>query len=89
MALDALSELRRRNILVPERVGVVGFDDIAESAYSNTPLTTIAAGLQWIAKTAVRTLLDQLAEPSQTLGSQEHEPRQLVAGFHLVVRGSA
>lgn len=89
LALGALNELRRRNIPVPVQVGVVGFDNISESAYSNPPLTTIAAGLEWIAQTAVQRLLERLADPDPVGGARHHPPAQQVADFHLVVRASA
>jgi len=41
MAITALAELRHRDIRVPLDVAVVGFDDVADSAYTMPPLTTV------------------------------------------------
>lgn len=41
-AVGALSALRKMGISVPEEVGVVGFDDVALSAYVTPALTTVA-----------------------------------------------
>ncbi|MBN2444281.1 MAG: substrate-binding domain-containing protein, partial [Spirochaetales bacterium] len=41
MAIDALEELQRRDIKVPEDVLVVGFDDIEGSRYTRPPLATV------------------------------------------------
>lgn len=41
MAMAALEELHRRGIRVPLDVAVVGFDDVADSAYTMPPLTTV------------------------------------------------
>lgn len=41
MALHAIQELHDRGIRVPEDIAVVGFDDIVESRYLMSPLTTV------------------------------------------------
>lgn len=41
MALGALQAARRHGLRVPEDLGIVGFDDLPESAYFFPPLTTI------------------------------------------------
>ena len=41
MALGALQAARRHGLRVPENLGIVGFDDLPESAYFYPPLTTV------------------------------------------------
>ena len=41
MALGLLSALRDRDVAVPERISVVGFDDIPEAEFMAPPLTTV------------------------------------------------
>lgn len=41
MAIGLMSALRHRDLLVPDDVGIVGFDDIPEAAYLYPPLTTV------------------------------------------------
>lgn len=41
MALSVMQYACQRNINIPLELGVVGFDDIAESAYFSPPLTTV------------------------------------------------
>lgn len=41
MAIGLMSALRRRDLLVPDDVSIVGFDDIPEAAYLYPPLTTV------------------------------------------------
>jgi LacI family transcriptional regulator len=41
MALGVLQAARRLGLQVPQEFGVVGFDDIPESAYFYPPLTTV------------------------------------------------
>ena len=42
MALGALEELARRDVAVPEEIGLVGFDDLPAARFSQPALTTIA-----------------------------------------------
>ena len=41
MALGALEELASRDIAVPGKVGVVGFDGLGSGEFSSPPLTTV------------------------------------------------
>jgi DNA-binding LacI/PurR family transcriptional regulator len=70
---------------IPNDLGVVGFDNIPESAYFTPPLTTIHHDLVEIGRTAVRSL--QRAMTSGDGGSGQ--PASLVLQPRLVVRGSA
>ncbi|HTP00905.1 MAG TPA: LacI family DNA-binding transcriptional regulator [Anaerolineales bacterium] len=53
MALSVLQGACRRGPRVPEDLGVVGFDDIAESAYFSPPLTTVQQDQNGLAQVAV------------------------------------
>jgi LacI family transcriptional regulator len=54
MALGALEAAHRRGLRVPDDLGVVGFDDIPESAYFWPPLTTVRQELRQLGGVAVR-----------------------------------
>jgi len=83
LALGALHVLSQHGVAVPDDVAVVGFDDIAVSAYSNPPLTTINPGGTGIAAAAVQALSRRLAQgPSEAAVG-------VVQDFHLVLRSSA
>ena len=80
LALGVLQAAERRGLSVPEKISVVGFDDIPEAARANPPLTTIRQphvekGLQ-----AGRTLVAQLE------GRETEET--ILLPTELVVRGS-
>lgn len=60
MALGALNALLERGVAVPERVSVVGFDDIEAARYATSPLTTVAQPLQDIGKRAIETVVNQI-----------------------------
>ncbi len=60
MALSVLGEACRRGIQVPERLAVVGFDGIPESAYFYPALTTISQDPQLLGGQAVENLVDMI-----------------------------
>ena len=64
-ALGVLEELRRRGILVPEQIAVVGFDDAPHAHTATPPLTTVSQRVYEQAETAMNRLLDGIASGSQ------------------------
>jgi len=83
LALGAMRVLQEGGIDVPGDVHVIGWDDLDEAKYSIPSLTTVDPGRRWIARTAVRTLLDRIANPTE-----DHRSLQL-AEFHIAERESA
>jgi DNA-binding LacI/PurR family transcriptional regulator len=79
MALGLLDELSRSGIRVPDRLAVVGFDDIEESRFANPPLTTVHQPLFEQGRDAVRVVLDELHGGA---------PRRVVREPVLVTRSS-
>jgi LacI family repressor for deo operon, udp, cdd, tsx, nupC, and nupG len=57
MAIGAMDVLRRRGLVVPDDVSVVGFDDISFARYTVPALTTIAQPVREIGQETVRLLL--------------------------------
>jgi LacI family transcriptional regulator len=81
MAIGGLGVLRRHRLRMPGDVAVTGFDDIATGRHVRTTLTTVRQPMRDIGETAVRTLLDRLADRSA--------PRQTaVLPTSLVLRAS-
>jgi DNA-binding LacI/PurR family transcriptional regulator len=83
MALGVLHVLHDRRIAVPDEVAVIGFDDIDEARYSSPTLTTVAAGREQIARTAVELLRQRID------GTAPGPYREVVADYSIVVRESA
>ncbi len=71
MALGVLRALQELQISVPEKVAVVGFDGIEDSAFFNPPLTTIKQDFTKIGQQAVR-LAEKLNANSQDALLQHH-----------------
>jgi LacI family transcriptional regulator len=81
MAIGGLGVLRRHRLRIPGDVAVTGFDDIVTGRHVRPTLTTVRQPMRDIGETAVRTLLDRLADRST--------PRHtVVLPTQLVRRGS-
>jgi len=86
MALSVLREALRRGIRVPEQLTVIGFDNIAESAYFYPALTTISQDLQLLGEQAVQNVVEMIQ------ARQENKPviaRSQFIKTTLVVRESS
>jgi LacI family transcriptional regulator len=87
MALSALMTVRARGLAVPEDIGLVGFDNIPESAYFLPPLTTIHQDQYEVARVAVDEIIKIIE-----LGWQGVDPgdrQAIVLPPKLVVRQSS
>nr|WP_272898180.1 substrate-binding domain-containing protein [Agromyces seonyuensis] len=62
MALGLMHGLRERGIAVPGDVSVVGFDDLAETAYFDPPLTTVRQDFAVLGRNALTTALAVLGD---------------------------
>jgi len=84
LALGAMRALLEAGRRVPEDVAVIGFDNIDEAQYTVPSLSTVEPGRDWIARTAVATLVERIER-----GDRAGEPRTLLADFEIVARESA
>jgi DNA-binding LacI/PurR family transcriptional regulator len=81
MAVGALAELARRGIGVPDDVAVAGFDDVAEAAAADPPLTTMRQDTGLLGMEAAHTLF-------RLLGDAEAVPQRVILPTELIVRQS-
>jgi DNA-binding LacI/PurR family transcriptional regulator len=87
MALSVLQLAAEGGLRVPQDLGVVGFDDIPESAYFWPPLTTVNQDQHQLGSSAVRVLIEMIdaeAEEEQAAGS-----KRLLLQPSLIVRASS
>ncbi|MFF0490788.1 LacI family DNA-binding transcriptional regulator [Nocardia sp. NPDC004068] len=82
MALGLLRAYAERGIAVPDRVSVVGFDDIPEAAYLSPPLTTVRQDFDEVGRRSMRLLL-------QLLEADDPAPAPPPVVPTLVVRASS
>lgn len=81
VAIGALRGLSERGISVPEDVQVIGFDNIAESAYCSPSLTTVDPRKENIARTAMSLL-------EQRIAGSRNSPQEVIVPVELAVRES-
>lgn len=81
IAVGALNHARAAGIRVPEKLSVVGFDDIALSGWELTGLTTVRVEHQALARNGVDHLLSRIDDP-------DLPARRTVVPAELVLRGS-
>ncbi|RPE02821.1 LacI family DNA-binding transcriptional regulator [Candidatus Pantoea deserta] len=70
MALGAMRALHQHGVAIPAQISVTGYDDTAESAWYQPPLTTVRQDLHALGEQSVEMLLAQLdgrAPPTRSL----------------------
>ena len=82
MALAFMGELLRSNISVPDKISIVGFDDIPQARYLHPSLTTVRQDPITLGTSAAHALLAMIKEEASG------EPFQAVVPLELVVRKS-
>jgi LacI family transcriptional regulator len=87
MALSVLKVVIEKGLKVPDDIGVVGFDDIPESAYFLPSLTTIQQDQYEIARVAVGEIIKIIEANQQDLDAVE--PKSIMLPPTLVVRQSS
>lgn len=81
LAVGCLQALNEYGIAIPERVSVIGVNNISVTKYVSPPLTTFHIDLEEMCKSAVQLLLEQVLEKRKTI-------KTLYLGSELVVRKS-
>jgi LacI family transcriptional regulator len=87
MALSVLQVACQRGLRIPEELGVVGFDNIPESAFFAPPLTTVLQDQNNVAKLAVEEVIRTIESGWQEL--EPSEPQTIILPPTLIVRESS
>lgn len=66
MALGALNALLERGVSVPDKVAVVGFDDIEAARFATAPLTTVRQPLADLGRRALENVINQVFQTGNT-----------------------
>jgi LacI family transcriptional regulator len=60
MAIGAIQTLYEHGRQVPDEIGIIGYDNIAESAYSSPPLTTISQDFELMGAKTIELLVEAI-----------------------------
>jgi DNA-binding LacI/PurR family transcriptional regulator len=60
LALGLMRAIRQRGYAIPERVSIVGFDDVPEAAYYEPPLTTMRPDFAELGRVAMEVMLGHI-----------------------------
>jgi LacI family transcriptional regulator len=82
MTLGALEALSERGVRVPDRLGIVGFDDMPWAPLVQPPLSAVAQPVYAVGRTAATLLLRRIA-------GEDSEPQTVLLQPTLHVRGSS
>ncbi len=82
LALGVLFEAQRRNIRIPERLGICGFNDHEMMSAAEPPLTSVATDRYEMGRAAILQIRDRLAGRGQPRG------HAIDLGYRLVPRRS-
>jgi LacI family transcriptional regulator len=87
MALSVLQFFGEKGIRIPQEIGIVGFDNIAESAFFLPALTTVQQDQHNVAKIAVAEVIKIIESGWRDLDPVQ--PKSIVLPPALVVRQSS
>lgn len=82
MAIGALRALQEAHIAVPERVSLIGFNDISIAKYTYPSLSSVKVYTEVMGEQGVDLLLNQIEANSQI-------PKKVTLGTKLIVRNSS
>jgi LacI family transcriptional regulator len=86
MALSVMQAACQKGLRIPQELGVVGFDNIAESAYFWPPLTTIQIEQNIVGRMAVEEMIKIIE--SGWHGLEPVEPKSIMLTPTLIIRQS-
>jgi DNA-binding LacI/PurR family transcriptional regulator len=87
MALGVIQVACQKGLRIPEDLGIVGFDDIPESAFFCPPLTTVQQDQHAMGKVAVEETIKMIEAGWQ--GLEPIKPKSIMLTPTLVVRQSS
>jgi len=81
MTLGALQTVHKRNVLIPDDLAIVGFDDTPWNIAMQTPLTVIAQPTYQLGEFAARMLIDRINNPQLPI-------QKIMLEAELIIRDS-
>jgi LacI family transcriptional regulator len=87
MAIGAIEKLHEQGLQVPEDIAVIGYDNIAESAYNSPPLTTMSQDFHLMGARTIEVLLEAIN--AQHTGKKPNTVAPVMLATDLIVRRSS
>ena len=87
MAIGAMQIIQQHSLQVPGDIAIIGYDNIAESAFSSPPLTTIAQDFELMGAKTIELLVDVINAQRNGKNLSALQPIRLPAD--LVIRKSS
>jgi len=87
MAIGAMQTLQARGLQVPGDIAIVGYDNIAESAYSSPPLTTMSQNFELMGAKTIELLVEAIN--AQRSGKELSALQPVRLTTDLVIRQSS
>ena len=87
MALGVMQYACRNGLQIPDDFGIVGFDDMTESAYFWPPLTTINQNQQNVGEVAVDEIIKIIESGWQE--QRPAQPKSILVAPNLIIRNSS
>ena len=87
-ALALLRLARESGVAIPEQFSLVGFDDVADAAVSDPPLTTVAQPYLEMGAVAVRLMVERIENGSAVSDAPGEAAPVFRATPHLIVRAT-
>ena len=81
LAVYAYRNLKKSGYEIPKNVSIIGFGDLHEGKYLDTPLTTVAQNKEDMGRKAVELLLERIAKPTS-------RRKEILMKTELVERGT-
>lgn len=78
MAIGVLKALEQHQIAVPERISIVGFNDIPTAEYLTPSLTTVKTYTELMGETGVQLLLHTVRNGPNEVGRKVTIPTELM-----------
>jgi DNA-binding LacI/PurR family transcriptional regulator len=87
MAIGAIESLSEHGKRVPEDIAIIGYDNIAESAFNSPPLTTMAQDFQMMGARTIEVLIEAIN--AQHDGKVHAAVSPVMLATDLIVRKSS
>lgn len=81
IAIGVMAALRSKGLKVPRDIGIVGFDNISQAAFTNPPLTTVAQDIYRLGTRSFELLMHRIEQPKRP-------PEEIILKARIISRSS-